>query len=596
MSTPALRLAALRETMKQRGLAGWIIPSADPHLSEYLPEHWQTRSWLSGFTGSAGTLVVSADEAALWADSRYWEQAEQQLAGSGIVLEKLGLGGSSIEWLAGKLPQGAVVGVAPDMLSLLAKRQLQSAFAEKKLVLQHQEDLVDAFWHDRPTLPQGTIYIHPAEYTAQNAAEKLAAIRAVMQQKQADCHLISSLDDIAWITNLRGNDVSYNPVFLSHLLINAQQAVLFVDESKLDNSTRQWLADAGICTADYHTLDDAVGRIRGTLLISPAKVAVSSLQCLSEKVKLIEDSNPSTLFKAEKSPAEIEFVRQAMREDGIALCGFFAEFEQKLAAGVAINELDVSDMLIEHRSRRAGYVSPSFGTIAGFNTNGALPHYSATPEAYSEITGDGLLLIDSGAQYFGGTTDITRVLPIGTPTAAQKRDFTLVLKAHIALARAVFPENLPAPLLDTVCRMPLWQSQLEYGHGTGHGVGYFLNVHEGPQSISYRTNPTPETVMKVGMITSNEPGLYRPRQWGIRIENLVVCQAVEQPAETAFGKFLHFETLTLCPIDTRLIDPTLLNTEETEWLNRYHASVREKLEAHTEGAAKAWLIERTQAI
>ena len=234
--------------------------------------------------------------------------------------KKLGLGGSSIEWLVNKLPQGAMVGVAPDMLSLLAKCQLQSAFAEKKLVLQHQEDLVDAFWHDRPTLPQGTIYIHPAEYTAQNAAEKLAAIRAVMQQKQADCHLISSLDDIAWITNLRGNDVSYNPVFLSHLLINAQQAVLFVDESKLDNSTRQWLADAGICTADYHTLDDAVGRIRGTLLISPAKVAVSSLQCLSEKVKLIEDSNPSTLFKAEKSPAEIEFVRQAMREDGIALC------------------------------------------------------------------------------------------------------------------------------------------------------------------------------------------------------------------------------------------------------------------------------------
>ena len=339
MSTPALRLAALRETMKQRGLAGWIIPSADPHLSEYLPEHWQTRSWLSGFTGSAGTLVVSADEAALWADSRYWEQAEQQLAGSGIVLEKLGLGGSSIEWLVNKLPQGAVVGVAPDMLSLLAKRQLQSAFAEKKLVLQHQEDLVDAFWLDRPTLPQGTIYIHPAEYTAQSAAEKLAAIRAVMQKKQADHHLISSLDDIAWITNLRGNDVFYNPVFLSHLLIDAQQAVLFVDESKLDDTTRQWLADAGISTADYQTLNDAVGRIRGTLLISPAKVAVSSLQCLSEKVKLIEDSNPSTLFKAEKSPAEIEFVRQAMQEDGIALCGFFAEFEQKLAAGVGEDDL-----------------------------------------------------------------------------------------------------------------------------------------------------------------------------------------------------------------------------------------------------------------
>lgn len=596
MTTPAQRLAQLRNAMKQHGFDAWIIPTADPHLSEYLPEHWQTRAWLSGFTGSAGTLAVTVDDAALWADSRYWEQAETQLAGSGIHLEKIGLNGNHIDWLAEKLPAGATVGIAADMLSLAEKRRLQAAFANKKITLREGQDIINDFYSDRPALPCEKIYIHQARYTAETAREKLARVRAFMQEKGAIHHLISALDDIAWLTNLRGNDVSYNPVFLAHLLIDEQQAVLFVDETKLGKPEREQLAAANIRTAAYHELPQAIAELSGSLLLSPAKVAVSSLACLSENVKLIEHTNPSTLFKSVKSDSEIEHIRQAMIEDGVALCGFFAEFERKLANGEAMNELDISDMLTAHRSRRPGYISPSFGTIAGFNANGALPHYSATPEAHSQISGNGLLLIDSGAQYEGGTTDITRVVPVGTPSGEQKRDYTQVLKAHIALARAVFPENLPAPLLDAVCRMPLWQAQCEFGHGTGHGVGYFLNVHESPQMISYRAMPQPETAMKSGMITSNEPGLYRPGKWGIRIENLIVNRPVAQPQETEFGTFLCFETVTLCPIDTRLIDTGLLTNEETAWLNNYHATVFEKLEPLTEGEAKAWLIERTRTI
>ena len=317
---------------------------------------------------------------------------------------------------------------------------------------------------------------------------------------------------------------------------------------------------------------------------------------LPDSVRLVESINPSTLFKSIKSAADIAHIRETMRQDGAALCGFFAELEQKLANGETVTELDIDTLLLAHRSRRPHFISPSFNTIAGYNANGALPHYSATPEANAVISGNGLLLIDSGGQYQGGTTDITRVMPVGTPTAAQKRDFTLVLKAHIALAQAVFPENTLSPMLDAICRAPLWQAQCDYGHGTGHGVGYFLNVHEGPQVISYHAAPNPNHAMKAGMFTSNEPGLYRPQQWGIRIENLVINQPVEQPAETAFGRFLCFETVTLCPIDTRLVDTALMTAAETEWLNRYHAEVREKLLPLVEGAARAWLEERTAAV
>lgn len=590
------KLSALRQTMREHNLDAWIIPSADPHLSEYLPEHWQARVYFSGFTGSVGTLVVTADKAGLWADSRYWEQAAHQLQGSGIELQKVGEVAPYTDWLAAELPDGAAAGAAADMLSLTAKRQLETAFAAKNIRLDVLRDIADAVWAGRPALPQETVFPHDAAFVSETAAAKLARVRAAMKEQGAAWHLISSLDDTAWLTNLRGSDVPYNPVFLSYLLIGTDSAVLFVDEAKLNPASRALLAEAGIATAPYAAVREALAGISDGLLVNPDKTAVSTLQLMPSENHLIENINPSTLFKSVKSAADLNHVREAMRQDGAALCGFFAEFERNLADGTAMNELDIDTILHKYRSARPNFVSLSFNTIAGYNANGALPHYAATPEAFSDITGSGLLLIDSGAQYLGGTTDITRVVPVGETTPEQKRDYTLVLKAHIALAETVFPENIGSTLLDAICRKPLWQEQCNYGHGTGHGVGYFLNVHEGPQIISYLTPANPNQTMKAGMITSNEPGLYRPGKWGIRIENLVASLPVASPQETEFGKFLHFETLTLCPIDTRPIDFGLLTKAEVRWLNAYHADVREKLLPLVDGAARDWLILRTEAV
>ena len=590
------KLSALRQTMREHNLDAWIIPSADPHLSEYLPEHWQARVYFSGFTGSVGTLVVTADKAGLWADSRYWEQAAHQLQGSGIELQKVGEVAPYTDWLAAELPNGAAAGAAADMLSLTAKRQLETAFAAKNIRLNVSRDIADTVWADRPALPQETVFPHDAAFVSETAAAKLARVRAAMKEQGAAWHLISSLDDTAWLTNLRGSDVPYNPVFLSYLLIGTDSATLFVDEAKLNPASRALLAEAGIATTPYAAVREALAEISDGLLVNPDKTAVSTLQLMPSESRLIENINPSTLFKSVKSAADLDHVREAMRQDGAALCGFFAEFERNLADGTAMNELDIDTMLHKYRSARPNFVSLSFNTIAGYNANGALPHYAATPEAFSDITGSGLLLIDSGAQYLGGTTDITRVVPVGETTPEQKRDYTLVLKAHIALAETVFPENIGSTLLDAICRKPLWQEQCNYGHGTGHGVGYFLNVHEGPQIISYLTPANPNQTMKAGMITSNEPGLYRPGKWGIRIENLVASLPVASPQETEFGKFLHFETLTLCPIDTRPIDFGLLTKAEVRWLNAYHADVREKLLPLVDGAARDWLILRTEAV
>ena len=561
MKSVQQRLSALREAMKKHGVDAFVIPSADPHLSEYLPEHWQARRDFSGFTGSAGTLVVTADKAGVWTDSRYWEQAGQQLAPNGIELQKMGVDAPYTEWLAQNLPEGAVVGAPADMFALSGERGLKQALAVKNIRL-----------------------------------EKLARIRASMKEQGADAHLVSSLDDIAWITNLRGDDVPFNPVFLSHLFISQDKAVLFTDAGRLKAESAEALKAAGFEVLPYAQAADYLAGVKGALLIDPNKTAVGTLRRLPEDVRLIEAIHPSTFFKSVKSDADIAHIRNTMAEDGAALCGFFAEFEQILADGGELSELDIDGMLYKHRSQRPGFISPSFDTIAGYNANAALPHYSATPENNSKIKGDGMLLIDSGGQYWGGTTDITRVVPVGNPSAAMKRDYTLVLKAHISLAETIFPENIKGPMIDAICRKSLWQAQCDYGHGTGHGVGYFLNVHEGPQSIAVAAVPQPHHAMKSGMLTSNEPGLYRPGKWGIRIESLVINRPVENPEETEFGKFLYFETVTLCPIDTRLIDTKLMTGSEIEWLNQYHAEVRRRLEPLTEGAAKAWLIERTEPL
>ncbi|GAB2639508.1 aminopeptidase P family protein [Psychrobacter pocilloporae] len=597
------RIDTLRKTLVAQDLTAIIVPSADPHLSEYLPEYWQTRQWLSGFTGSVGTLVVTADFAGLWTDSRYWVHAAEQLEGTGITLEKLAPGQPNhIDWLADHLQEGDSVAVDGNVLSIAEQDRLLSAFDANDITLITERDVLTSVWTDRPALPNAKLYAHDEQFLAQSATAKLAAVRAGMAKVGATHHLLSSLDDIAWLTNLRGADVDYNPVFLAHMLIDTDSATLFVDTDKVSEDIVQSLKDSGITLADYSAVQDALSSLtpEDLLLLDPNKVAVGTLSKMADDIGFVEQMAPSTLLKSVKSDSDIDHVREAMRQDGAALAEFFSEFEQRLAAGERLSELDVDSMLIEVRSRQPHYVSPSFPTIAGFNENGALPHYRATPEQFSYLDvaeGEGgLLLIDSGAQYQNGTTDITRVVGIGQVTAEHKRDFTTVLKAHIALARAHFPDGIASPLIDAICRAPLWQAQMDYGHGTGHGVGYFLNVHEGPQVIAYSASTPKERAMKVGMISSNEPGLYREGKWGIRIENLVVNTPVPSPTETEFGQFLHFETITYCPIDTRLIEPSLLDQTEIDWLNDYHSQVYAELNDRVEGAALEWLTERTKAI
>ncbi|NYT39020.1 aminopeptidase P family protein [Allopusillimonas soli] len=594
-STIAARLSALRAAMAQRQLDACVFLTADPHLSEYLPDHWQGRAWLSGFEGSAGTLVVTASQAALWTDSRYWEQAEGELAGTGIAVMRAGaldVPGPSA-WAGETLVKGGRVCIDARTLSLSAHRQWQNALRAHDIALVTDQDVLADVWRNRPALPCKPVYEHLPPHACRTRAENLAGVRAGMREQGADWHWLSSLDDIAWLFNLRGSDVSYNPVFLAHALIGADEARLFVAPGKIGDALREQLGSEGVQVLDYEDAPGVLASLpeNSALLVDPDRCTASALAAAAY-VRIIESLNPSQRLKSRKNTAEADNVRAVMAQDGAALCEFFAWLEANLGRE-RITEISVDEQICAARARRPGFVTPSFGTIAAYNANGAMPHYHATPEAHAVIEGSGLLLIDSGGQYLGGTTDITRVVPIGTPSEAQKRDYTYVLKGMIALSCAVFPRGTPAPMLDVLARNPIWQAGGEYGHGTGHGVGYFLNVHEGPQSISYRAQVNPDMAFLPGMITSNEPGLYRPGRWGIRIENLVLTV----PAmETEFGEFLRFETLTLCPIDTRCIDAALLTQAECDWLNAYHAQVRERLAPLVRGEALDWLHARTAAL
>ena len=594
-----LRIAQLREVLARAGVHALLVPSADPHLSEYLPGRWQGREWLSGFTGSMGTLVVAADRAALFADSRYWVQAEAELAGTGIELVKIPTGHSAahIDWLAQQVPRGAVVAVDGQVLGLASASALQAALEAAGVQLRTDVDLLDAIWPDRPALPAEPVYEHAPPQATQPRAERLAAVREAMARHGATHHFVSTVDDLAWITNLRGSDVSYNPVFLAHLLLDMTGGKLFVGQGKVDATLATRLAADGLQLAPYEQAGAALAALgpQARLLVDPKRVTQGLRAQVGLGTPVIEAINPSTLLKSRKSAAEAAFVREAMAEDGAALCEFYAWFEAALARGEPITELTVDERMSAARARRSGFVGLSFNTIAGFNANGAMPHYRATAESHSFIEGDGLLLIDSGGQYLGGTTDITRVWPIGNVSAAMKRDYTLVLKSTMNLSRARFPRGTLGPMLDALARVPLWAEGIDFGHGTGHGVGYFLNVHEGPQSIS-KTVPDANMAMEPGMITSIEPGVYRTGSWGVRIENLVLNVPASTPEGGRFGEFLEFETLTLCPIDTRCIDRSLLRADEADWLDRYHATVRERLAPRLAGAALGWLQERTAPI
>lgn len=599
--TPALsiaaRIARLRDAMARERLDAYVVPSSDPHLSEYLPARWQARQWLSGFTGSAGTLVVTSDFAGVWTDSRYWVQAAAELEGSGAELMKMTAGQQSqphVDWLAQRLVAGANVGVDGAVLALAAARALADALSARGIALRTDLDLLDTVWPGRPGLPSAPVYEHRMPYACVARAGKLEAVRQAMREQGAQWHFVSTLDDLAWITNLRGADVNFNPVFVGHALIGPEAATLFVGEGKVPSDVAAALARDGVTIEPYERASDALARLPegATLLVDPRRITYGLREAVPRSVNVVEAVNPSTFAKSRKTAAEAEHVRATMEQDGAALAEFFAWFENALGRET-LTELTVDERLTAARARRPGYVCQSFATIAGFNANGAMPHYRATEASHAPIAGDGLLLIDSGGQYLGGTTDITRVMPIGSVTDAQRRDFTLVLKGMIALSRARFPRGIRSPMLDAIARAPIWEAGVDYGHGTGHGVGYFLNVHEGPQVISHYAPAESYTAMQEGMITSVEPGIYRPGQWGVRIENLVLSRA---SVETEFGAFLDFETLTLCPIDTRAIALPLFRDDERAWLNSYHETVRERVSPHVTGDAKAWLEARTRAI
>ncbi|WP_342115823.1 aminopeptidase P family protein [Pseudoduganella sp. OTU4001] len=589
------RLEGLRAAMRRHQVDACMVPSSDPHLSEYLPPRWQGREWLSNFTGSVGTFIITQDFAGVWTDGRYWTQAESELAGTGVQLMKISSGASIqyVEWLAETLKPGQVLAVDGAVLGLSIARLLQA----RGIAMRTDLDLLNEVWTNRPGLPEAPVYEHQRPYADKTRAAKLAVLRAEMVRQGATHHIISTLDDIAYLFNLRGSDVNYNPIFLSHALIDSERAMLFVGAGKIEPGLAGLLAADNVFVEPYEEAADALAAIPpgSTLLLDPRRITFGTRQAVRDGVNVIEAINPTTFAKSRKTEHEADYVRATMEQDGAALCEFFSWLEQTLAdpKREPLTEYAIGQHLLEARRRQPGFVSPSFGTIAGFRANGAIMHYRAPVQGSAVIEGNGLLLIDSGGQYTGGTTDITRVVPVGAITQEHRRDFTLVLKGMMALSVAQFPRGVKSPMLDAIARAPLWAAGIDFGHGTGHGVGFFLNVHEGPQSISPSTPPDAHTAMEVGMITSNEPGIYRPGKWGIRIENLVLNVPA---ADSEFGEFLRFETLTLCPIDTRCVDKSLLREDEVRWLNDYHATVRQRLRKHVSGAALRWLEERTEAI
>ncbi|WP_445115356.1 aminopeptidase P family protein [Acinetobacter sp. WZC-1] len=592
------KLQQLRRHMQTARIDAFIVMSADPHMSEYLPEHWKIRQWLTGFSGSVGTIVVTQDFAGLWVDGRYWVQAEQQLRNTGFKLQKLSSDASSthLAWLGHHLNPHAVIAVNGQTISVQQFELLQQLAEKHQLQIQTGLDFIADLWQDRPALPLQPITLMAEGLNAFSRRQKIAIIRQRLKDRQIDGHFISSLDDIAWLLNSRGSDVDYNPVFLAHLYLNARQIVLFVDAAKMNTALRQKFRQDGIEIQPYEASTQFLSQLSDrTVLIDPAKVSILHQQSIAAQISVQHDINPATLLKSCKAPAEIAHIRNAMISDGVALCHFFHWLETALKNGENISELSIDEKITAFRAQQYGFTGPSFATIAGFNANGALPHYRATRTHYQMIQGDGLLLIDSGGQYVDGTTDITRVVAVGIPSAEQKRDYTLVLKCHIALATTVYPEGLAAPLLDAIARHTLWQQGLDYRHGTGHGVGYALNVHEGPQVLSYYAPITPYSGLREGMIISNEPGLYHEGQYGIRIENLMVNR-LKQTEHKNYGDFLEFETLTLCPIHQECIVSDLLNPAEIQWLNAYHQMVRERLSPHLQGEVLQWLMTQTRPL
>ncbi|HAY3563722.1 TPA: aminopeptidase P family protein [Elizabethkingia meningoseptica] len=578
------KIAALRDAMHRNNIDAFIVYSADPHMSEYLPKEWQERSWLSGFTGSAGFVVITKDKGGLWTDGRYFTQAPIELEGSGIDLFKDGVEGTPnyIDWIISEIPAGGKVAVNALATAHSNWEALDAKFKAKDITLTDLP-LLKEIWTDRGTAAKNPIYVHSVERAGQSVSDKIAAIRQKMEDQNADTHIISSLDDVAWTLNLRGSDVQSNPVFLGYIVLSKNDAVLFTDLEKLDTDARRQMDESGVKMMPYDEFFSYLQQVKHqNILISPNSNQ-SIFDTLKENNTFIKAAVPGNLMKAQKNKAELEGFRTVMVRDGVAMVKFLYWLTHQ-AGKEAMNEYSIGEKLRDFRAEGANFVGESFGSIIGYRGNGAIIHYSAKAEGSKEVTNDGSILVDSGGQYLEGTTDITRTLALGAVTEEFKKDSTLVLQGMIRLSMVKFPKGTRGVQLDALARLPLWMEGKDYNHGTGHGVGSFMNVHEGPQNIRKDLNPQE---LLPGMVLSNEPGYYVVDQYGIRHENLI---AVREAEKTEWNTFYEFETLTLCPFFKDIIVKEILSADEIQWLNTYHKTCEEKLGPHLEGDVKNWFL------
>lgn len=586
------RVQQLREWLKSNGLQAFIIPSTDPHLSEYPAPHWKSREWISGFTGSAGTVVVTMNNAGLWTDSRYFLQAAEQLEGTGIALYKEMLPDTPgiPDFLGAQLKPGETVGLDGKMFSATQVEELKAELEKHSIGIRLCPDPMEEIWKDRPAMPEAPAFIYDIKYAGTSCTEKIATIRKELKKQGVSGVMLSALDEIAWTLNLRGNDVHCNPVVVSYLLITEKETVYFISPEKVTPEVKDYLNQHRITLCDYKDTEAYLSALSyPDILINPAKTNYSIYAAISPKCKIIKGEAPVALLKAIRNEQEITGIHEAMRKDGVALVKFLKWLEEAVPTGKE-TELSIDRKLHSFRAEQNLYMGESFDTIAGYKEHGAIVHYSATPESNATLQPKGFLLLDSGAQYLDGTTDITRTIALGELTEEEKTDYTLILKGHIALAMAIFPEGTRGAQLDVLARMPLWSRRMNFLHGTGHGVGHFLSVHEGPQSIRMNENPV---VLQPGMVTSNEPGVYKAGSHGIRTENLTL---VRKAGEGLFGNYLKFETITLCPICTKGVIKEMLTAEERQWLNDYHKKVYDRLSPALDTEEKEWLKEATKEI
>lgn len=587
------RLESLREVMRREHLSAFIFPSTDAHQSEYVADHWQGRTWISGFNGSAGTAVVTMKSAALWTDSRYFLAAEEQLKGTEFQLMKLKIEGTPTisEWLAQEL-QGENAEVGLDGM-VNSYHETMGLIADLRksggITVRTNFDPLGLIWTDRPAIPANPVEIQPMEFAGESVASKISRIRTALRQRQADGMLISALDDIAWTLNLRGTDVHCVPVFVSYLLISSQQVSLYVDSAKINDEVKAYLTENGISLYPYNKVAEGLERYSEYNILLDGDETSYFLWKTVKCQEIIAGNSPVPAMKAQKNDREIAGFRQAMLRDGVAMVKFLRWLKPAVEAG-GQTEISIDRKLTSLRAEQHLFRDISFDTIAGYQAHGAIVHYEATPETDVALKPEGLILIDSGAQYQDGTTDITRTIALGPVTEEMKHVYTLVLKGHIQLELAKFPDGASGTQLDALARECMWREGYNYLHGTGHGVGSYLSVHEGPHQIRMEWKPTP---LRAGMTVTNEPGLYLSGKFGVRIENTLLIKDYQT---TEFGKFLQMESLTLCPIDLIPVDFSMLQPEEIEWLDTYHRDVFEKLSPYLEGEDLEWLREATRPV